>query len=476
VEIRQIRGASTFVSFCGSLRLNLFDVKIVPIALLATFPALAVENPRLEFAKGLLDQARGDFGAANERFEKARLADPIARPLVERAAQRRMAAGDLAGAVTLYREWAGATPDRLPNQLAYVDFLRDQGRGDAVAEKLATSTLESALRRFPNHPLLLDRLFRASEARSDRARSLALFESLLKAESLSPDATLMAVRWSAVLFPADDAAARERLDRLFSSACAASPGHRSLARAASEHFRKTGRTDRAIELLVRHAEANPVDLDLRTRLGILRFSAKRPAEAIKTLEAVLEIDPNRALAHESLAKFYRQENQPDPARRHADAVLKIRGGSQDEFLELGEEWLAANEPKKARILLEKGLFDHPDSSGLAEKLSIASRRDPETRARAARLFREAEALRGADTKPDPAFLVEFAEALIEEGQPVPAEERLRQAIRAYPATAKKESATAMRRLAGLWETQGKNADAARSLRQRADALDPPEKL
>ena len=450
-------------------------MKIVAFALLAALPALAAENPRLEFAKGLLDQSRGDIGSANERFEKARLADPLARPLVERAAQRRMEAGDLAGAVTLYREWAAATPDRLPNQLAYVDFLRNQGHGDAVAEKMATSTLESALPHFPNHPSLPDRLFRASEVRGDRAHSLALFESLIKPEPLSPEATLMAARWSAVLFPADDAAARERLDRLFSSACTASPGHGSLARAASEHFRKTGRTDRAIELLVRHAEADPADLDLRTRLGVLQLSAKRPEDAIKTLEAVLEADPNRALAHESLAKFYRQENQPDPARRHADAVLKIRGGSQDEFLELGEEWLAANEPKKARILLEKGLFDHPDSSGLAEKLSIASRRDPETRARATRLFREAEALRAADAKPDPAFLVEFAEALIEEGQPAPAEERLRQAIRAYPATAKKESATAMRRLAGLWETQGKNADAARSLRQRADALNPPEK-
>lgn len=448
-------------------------MKIAAIALLSAFPVFAAESPRLEFAKALLDQSRGDLGSANDRFEKARLADPLARPLVERAAQRRLTAGDLAGAVTLYREWAEKTPDLLPNQLAYVDFLRDQGHGDAMAEKLATATLDSALKHFPGHPLLLDRLFRASEARGDRARSLALFESLIKAEPLSPGATLMAARWSAVLFPADDATARERLDQLFSSACAARPGDHSLTRAASEHFRKTGRTDRAIELLVRHAEADPADLDLRTRLGILQFSAKRPAEAIKTLEAVLEIDPNRSLAHESLAKFYRQENQPELARRHADAVLKIRGGSPDEFLELGEEWLAANEPKKARILLEKGLFDYPDSSGLAEKLSIASRRDPETRAHAARLFREAEALRSADAKPDPAFLVEFAEALVEEGQPAPAEERLRQAIRAYPATAKKESATTMRRLAELWEMQGKNADAARALRQRADTLDPP---
>ena len=108
-------------------------MKTAVFALLTAFPALAAENPRLEYAKALLDQSRGDFGSANDRFEKARLADPLARPLVARAAQRRLTAGDLAGAVTLYREWAEKTPDRLPNQLAYVDFLREHGRGDAVA-------------------------------------------------------------------------------------------------------------------------------------------------------------------------------------------------------------------------------------------------------------------------------------------------------------------------------------------------------
>ena len=42
-----------------------------------------------------------------------------------------------------------------------------------------------------------------------------------------------------------------------------------------------------------------------------------------------------------------------------------------------------------------------------------------------------------------------------------------------PADAKQETATALRRLAGLWESGNRNAAAAKALRQRADALDPP---
>jgi hypothetical protein len=65
-----------------------------------------------------------------------------------------------------------------------------------------------------------------------------------------------------------------------------------------------------------------------------------------------------------------------------------------------------------------------------------------------------------------------AEALIDEQRLPAAEERLRKAIKAFPPDAKKETALTLRRLAGLWESQGKNADAASALRKRADAMDP----
>ena len=151
--------------------------------------------------------------------------------------------------------------------------------------------------------------------------------------------------------------------------------------------------------------------------------------------------------------------------------MKIRGGSPEEFLKLAGEWLAADEPRQARILLERAAFEHPAHHGVAARLAIAARRDPETRELAPRLFREAEALRPEGATPEPAFLVESAEAMLGQGQSQAAEERLRAAIRAYPEGAKKETAAALRRLAALWESEGRNEEAARALRQRAEALD-----
>jgi len=438
--------------------------------LLLSPAAFSQESPRLEFAKGLLDQSRGKIEEANQRFEAARAAEPTAMPLVQRSARRKLAEGDLAGAVTLYRNLANAQPERLSAQLLYADFLREQN--DGLAEKMASETLENALHRFPGNPSILNRLFRSSQARADRKRSLSLFESLISAPPLDPEAMLMAADWARVLFPADDTAARDRLDALFKSSVEAHPRDQSLCRAASEHFRKTKRLDQAIAILQTHTTAAPSDLELRTRLGILQLSVNQTAAGEAILKEVIAIDSRRALAHESLAKLYRQQQKPELARPHADAILKIRGGDPSEFITLADEWLAAEQPKPARILLEKAIYDHPSDPTIAAKLAIASRRDPETRGQSSHLFREAEALIPADAKPDPAFLSESAEALIDEQRLPAAEERLRKAIKAFPPDAKKETALTLRRLAGLWESQGKNADAASALRKRADAMDP----
>jgi Flp pilus assembly protein TadD len=422
-------------------------------------------NPRTDFAVGVLAESRDDAAEATLRFENARKADPLALPLVRRAVRARLAEGARPAAVKLYRDLAAARPDDLEIQLACADFLEQQGGGDALALKLADETLEAALQKNPGHPEIIRRLFQRAPSAGDKSRRL----DQLAADD--PASVLLYATLTRSLFDSADAAAREKLDRRFLSAVESHPENPGLARAASEYFRDTERPDQAIDILKRHIEAAPSSLDLRTRLGILHFTAQRDAEGEAALKEVLAIHPRQALAHQSLAKFYRLRDPPGPARFHAGELLKIRGGSPADFIKLADEWLAADDPRQARILLEKAVFDHPQNFELANQLAIATRRDPATRDLAARLFREAEALRSADRKPEPAFLIESAEALIAQGQSKAAEERLRAAIKSFPPEAKKETAAALRRLALLWETEGRNVNAARALRQRADALD-----
>jgi tetratricopeptide (TPR) repeat protein len=439
----------------------------------AWFPITAGASPRVEFALGVLAEQRGDTELAAERIDRARESDPTAFPLMLRVAARRRATDDLAGASTLYREFAAGQPERLDAQLAYADFLRDASPEDDFATQMAQETLEKALGRFPGTLEIQERLFRIYESRERRDLSLAVFEELA-AGTPGSSRTLAATDMARTLFPKDDPVARARIDGLFEQACRAEPADPVLARAASKHFRTTGRLAEAIGILAAHVAADPSSLELRIDLGIFQLMAERAADGERTLRELLEIDPRKSRAHQTLAKLYRKQGRADEARPHAAEVLKLEGGTPAEFVTLADEFLAAGLPREARLLLEKAVYFHAADPALAAKLAVATRRDPETRAAASRWFREAEALSGKDgPATDPVFLSEFAEALLEGGQTAAAEERLRLAIRSFPAERKEETAVALRRLAGIWQRENRNAEAAKALLQRADSLDAP---
>ena len=427
-------------------------------------------EPKADFARGVLEEARGNEGT--EWFEKALEADPDAVPLVGRVGEKRLEAGDVEGAAEVFREFAEKHPEEVGPQVAYSDFLRKAAPGDDFAAKLASEALERALEKSPNDVRIIRRLFRIYEQRGMREKSVALFDQVKEGEVSGGRAALVAADMARTLFPGDDQETRAKLDGIFEEAMERTPMDRVLARAASEHFRKTGRLNEAVKMLEKHAEAAPSSLELRVRLGVLMLAAERMDDGETVLKDVVRIDARQALAHQALAKLYRKQEKPDEARPHAAEVLKIRGGDADEFVVLAEEFLEVEMVREARLLLEKGLYDHPEEAGIAVRLAIATRRDPETREGAARLFREAESLSGTDgPATEPEFLREFAECLLEDGKTAPAEDRLRAAIDAYPKDAKLEIASGMRRMAEIWLSEGRNEAAAKALQNRAESLE-----
>ncbi len=428
----------------------------------------ASASPLRDFAFGLLAESRDDAAAASH-FETALEADPLAFPLVDRLARARMREGDRAGAVKLLRDLAEAKPGDMPVQFAYADFLREHGAGDALATKLEEEVLERALAENPGNPEVVRRLFRLWFSTGRKERATAVLDQLSEED---PAAVMLRANLSRSVFEAENQKESERTDRALLQATRANPEDARLARRASEHFREAGRLETAIEILAAHTEAAPSSIDLRARLGILHLAADEHEKGEGILKEVLEIHPRHALAHQSLAKLYKSLDRADLARHHSGELLKIRGGSATEFMELADEATAAGEIREARLLLEKAAFDHPENLPLKMKLAMATRRDPETAAQAGRLFLEVEAALPDGMKPEPEFLVEAAEALIGEGDSAAGEERLREAIRGFPADAKVQTASALRRLASLWEEEDRNLNAARSLRQRAESLDP----
>ncbi len=422
----------------------------------------------LDFSYGVLEELRGNEAKATEFYEKAYAEDPSSLHLVRMMANKLAEDGNPIAALGVWKLPLEKYSDNPEIWIEYGDFLGKIGKGDAVAEGKRKDAYLKALELAPGRYLTVERMMVFHREQGDDNSARELLETL---ETETPQALNYYVASTKSLYDSRDEAAAARIDVAFENAMKEHPDWADIARAASDHFRNSGRTEIAIGILARHVEAVPASLDLKIRLGILYFTAGRDEEGVRTLNEVLEVHPGKALAHESLAKHYRQQGMTKQARDHAAELLKIRGGAPDEFIKLADELMADGDNRAARLLLEKAVFLNEEDAGLMMKLAMASSRDPETKDSAARLFREAEAMADANSPKDPAFLVAAAKELIARGETKAAEEKLRDAIRTFPKEAKAETAAALRALAGIWTSENRNQDAAKALISRAESLE-----
>ncbi len=422
----------------------------------------------LDFSYGILEEERGNQKRANELFEAAYAKDPLALSLVRRMVEIKMEAGDKLAALGIYEKVIAARPDEIGVKIEYGDFLETIGRGDGLADRKREEAYLKVLEAMPGQVLPIERLIRFAREKGNDDKARELLETL---GLDSQEAVNYYISTTKSLYDAKDEEAKKRITDRYLKAMLDHPEWAGIARSASDYFREAGNMQEAIRMLDLHVTAVPSSLDLRIRKGILHFAAGEDEAGVKALKDVLAIHSRKLLAHESLAKFYRKKEQIDEALYHSAELLKIRGGTPEEFEQLAVELLAAGKNRDARLLLEKAVFKHPDNARLMTQLAVAAVRDPESKDSALRLFREAENMMSNPSQMDPNFLVEFSQELVVQGQNKAAEERLKSAIKTFPKTATKETAAALRALAGIWNAEGRNADAARALISRAEALE-----
>ena len=375
---------------------------------MATVSALNASS-LLDFTYGTLEKQRGNDKRADKYYEKAFAADPAAMPIVRMIAEKRLAAGDRAAAFGIYQHAVDARPDEPMIQIEFGDFLGCIGKGDAIAETKQQESYRKVLSAAPGSYIPIEQLIRQARDHGNNTSARQYLEQLNLDTS---EAVRFYVATTKSLYDSKDKDAQARIGKCFTDATESHPEWIATARAASDHFREAGDMEKAISILRRHVETVSSSLDLKIRLGILLISSKHDDEGVAILKQVLDVYPGKALAHESLAKYCRQQGMQKEAREHAAELLKIRSGTPDEFIKLADELIADNEFRAARLLLEKAVFDHDEDASLMMKLAIATSRDSETKDKAARHFREAESMLANPADMNPAFLLASAKELV----------------------------------------------------------------
>jgi tetratricopeptide (TPR) repeat protein len=448
----------------------------LPAGLAHSEPSAAEKNLFL-YTRGVFAELEGDLTSAREHYEATLAGDGSSFQVARKTADLQLLDHDLPKAARTLRDYADEQPDHLSSHLYYADFLEQHASRDPVAQQTAAELLIGANERFPNHSQVFSRLINLHENAGDRDKSLAVFNAQFDALDAGPTHWMSLAPIAKTLLPSESPELAAKLDLIVRKTVETGVGIEVAARSASDYYRKTGRLEKAIAVLQKHLEFQPDSLAIRTRLGLLQFSAKQDHAALQTLEETLDIDPDQVLAHRALAQFFARHDEPEKALDHNAEVLRVAGGSSQDFLDLADQYLELMKPHAARLLLERARFDHPENPALAGRLAIATLRDGDPTT-AARLFRQTEALAKDSKDPsareylDADFQLEFANSLQQAGDLAAAESRLREAIRGIPPDQPVKSARALRALARLWIDQKKNLAPAVSLLKRAQTLDP----
>ena len=424
-----------------------------------------------EFAALSLRELRGTRPKI-ETLQSLRKRTPKSLLLTERVAEEHLREGHLAEASQLYQSFAREQPDSYAAQMALARFLSSHSPGDAIASELALSALEKASDIYPEAPEPHSRTLRIHQENGDPDTALTYLKSKVPNGALTLSERYRQLR---SLLPVAEQEAG--LEKFANEAAQSNISSSADAYTIAEHFRRNGDSDKTIEILARYTNENPSDLDLRTRLGLLKLMNKQTEDGLSDLQAVLEIDPQQQKARSILTQFYERNGQPEAALPLKIEGLRASGGSAEDFQSTAETLVERQRTTEASQILEDGRYYHPESVDLAIALANLELGNGHTET-ASRLYREAEYLAEQSVYPedqqklDAHFDFNLAKTLIAADETKEAEIRLRKAIKSFAATDKAESADALTTLAKLWIDSDRNLPAARSLLKRAQALVP----
>lgn len=119
---------------------------------------------------------------------------------------------------------------------------------------------------------------------------------------------------------AGSANASSKLDELLKTY----PDHPALLKLAAERALKAEEIEHARDLLLRYAEARPVDTWADRKLAQLALDLDRPADAVSHLQRLDSLDQQNGQYAEQLLKLFRQLDRLDDAQRAARRTLARR--------------------------------------------------------------------------------------------------------------------------------------------------------
>jgi putative PEP-CTERM system TPR-repeat lipoprotein len=272
----------------------------------------------------------------------------------------KIGAGDVDGAISVYKRAHDLAPNSMPILYSYLSLLRS-AKQFAEAQRL----LRAALRRDPQSAALKDELIRVEADIGGLEAGLAMARNLADTD---PDASTYAVV-AAELY--EKAGRREDAISLLEKAAAARPSDDGLAIALFRLYAAMGVSDKAEAVLKTRLKPDPRNASVRSVLASHYMAQQRYADAITEYSRVIEEHPNDSFALKNLALLYQRQGDLAPARELVQQAFAV--SPRDPYIDdiLGWTLLGQGEADKAITYLSAANLSAPRNPDIQYHLAVA---------------------------------------------------------------------------------------------------------
>lgn len=118
----------------------------------------------------------------------------------------------------------------------------------------------------------------------------------------------------------------------------------------SDAYKAAGRYEEAIHAMKTAIANNPKKPSYFYRLGLIYAAVRRDAEAALAFERVLEFNPNHALAHASLGRYYRKTGNEELAQKHIKQALSTNFDRENPYNQACLQAICGNADRAFELL------------------------------------------------------------------------------------------------------------------------------
>ena len=317
------------------------------------------ENPRIDYAEGLLHYRKQEYDEAARFAEAALGADPTFATALFLAGASQLALGNVASADNHLSRYLAQYPEDNTARRMMASAKLQLGEA-AEAERIVRPLVEGS----PGDAVALDLL---ASALLGQGRGEEGIGYLRRVKEAQPDSAGASARLGAALLEEGDA---EEGIRELEKALEAEPQmQEAAARVVMGHVRN-GDLDRALEVALENLERNPGSVPAHVTLGVVRLFRKETDAASEAFRKALAMDPGNLPATSALAAIAVEAGDPQRAKDLYLESLEHNPKSTASLVNLAK--LAAREGDEvaARGYLEDAIERDPQS--LEPRLHLAN--------------------------------------------------------------------------------------------------------